>query len=196
MKATLTSINHRDFSQRYGGTFGWLLKDDGNKKLVKVDHVNEDFVEFTDSSGLPFRAMADKGVHFEFIPVDKGWYLGKSNTLYFMYRIPARQWKRGIHPDNTRIASAAKVDYGQKIDLPLLEDIFVPGMDNWRKMPKPPMALNEFFAIDKDNNLWFYNKKIGKLVENVLKLNNELFYQEVLDAVRRKDYNFTVAIDV
>lgn len=118
MLDSLTLDNFRDFSQRYQGTYGWLLNEAKNGKvLVYIRKVEENRVTFMDITGRDFHANAGQQVTFEFLPVTRGWFYSEDGKMCLLSRKPARQWHRGICPANTNIAVVSLdrlrgIDYG------------------------------------------------------------------------------------
>jgi len=194
MKDTLTSRNHQDFRARYSGTYGWYTHND-TRKLVRINDSDRYQVTFGDDSDFNYTVKVDSGINFEFIPVDKGWFNSKSGQVYFLCRHPARQWKRGIHPDNTLVYNIKQMSFNQGLSFEVLSDIFQDGFNNWEYKTTGDRALSKHFAIDSKNRVWFYNREIGVIDGSTIKLNNDLVYQELTDTLRRKGYNYKVVIN-
>ena len=196
MKDTLTSHNHQDFRARYGGTYGWLV--DGDKrKFVYVDSSNAFRVYFTEGGETVFHANADAGVEFEFIPVNRGWFNAKDKQVWYLERVPARQWRRGICDSNTSIYNINKIDWQERLTYQRLASIFSPGFDNWKveNYNKGPYALSRNFAVDASGNIYFYNTVVGIATGGEYKITNKIIYQEMVDLVRRKNIGFKVVMD-
>lgn len=191
MRATLTFRNHQDFRARYSGTYGWYIKDN-TRKLVQITNSDRNFVFFSDDSDFEFNAKVDSGINFEFIPVDKGWFNGVSGQVYFLCRHPARQWKRGIHVDNTLVYQINQMNFNIGVSYSVLSDIFIDNFDNWGKKEVPPYAISKQFAIDANRNVWFYNVIVGKVKDDVITLETPLVLQELTDVLKRKNFNYKV----
>lgn len=184
MLDTPTISNIADFKQRYLGVFGWLHT---NKHPVYISSVNSRQVVFTDSEGAEFYAAVGGGAQFEFAPVVRGWYATPTNT-YYMTRVPARQWKRGIAEENTHIALSTAVNYSFHGDqwkaavFDVLKHIDHTG----------PTVFSKHFAkiVDK---LYIYNQAIGVFInDSKVQLTSDLFRQEFSDVVRRKNLGIDV----
>lgn len=192
MLDSLTSENHRDFAQRYSGTFGWFLGDNGKKTLVAVGETNSQQVQFADVKGAPYFANADAGVQFEFIPVDRGFFNAK-DTTYLLERVPQRQWHRGIHTANTRSYVPAGGMWVQaRLNIKMLSDIFVDGVSLQTRLKEfvsgecDTVALSKHFAVT-NGVVYFYSRKIGNYKDKVITLDSDLVKQEVCDVLRRNN---------
>lgn len=185
---TLTTENAHDFTRRYVDTYGWLLKEN-TRRFVYINRVDETSVRFSTEDGLSYTANVDRGILFEFLPVDRGWFLGRSGTLYYLERHPARQWKRGISPSNTRIWSIINGRFSQ-LDLSFvqLHDIFVNNEPHKVNLPvKLPIAMSRTFAIANDRGVYFFDIKIGEynIKTQTIVLANSHVLQELRDVISR-----------
>lgn len=181
---TPTSHNISDFKQRYHGVFGWLHP---NKHPVYISSVNSRQVVFTDAEGAEFYAAVNGGAQFEFAPVVRGWYATPTN-MYYMTRVPARQWKRGIAEENTHIALPSSVDYTFH-------------GDQWKKAVFDVLGNTEYTGTNVmsrhfarvDKSLYLYNRVIGNFInDSKVALDNDMFRQEFSDMVRRKNLGIEV----
>lgn len=194
MLDTLTQFNSRDFSARYAGTFGWLIKDDKGKHLVYISAVNSDRVEFTDLRGGKYHANAGTNVMFEFLPVDRGWFYGKSGDIYMLRRVPARQWHRGICDSNTNIAylRAGRLRTGS-CTIETLDDIFGQEKQEYKFEVGKSCVLSKHFAIIA-NALYFLDRQIGVADKETIILGKqgEVVKQELEDIISRNRYPLKV----
>jgi hypothetical protein len=187
---TPTSRNLADFKQRYLGVFGWFCNNT-NKKLVYISGVNSKQVTFTDAEGAQYFAHIDAGVEFEFAPVMRGWY-NTPQGVFYMCRVPARQWKRGVCLDNTFISHASNPEYGYvgevwgKAAFNILDS-----QDNYISKDTQEVAYSKHFANIR-GQLFLYTKPIGTVANNKVKLATPLFKQEFLDMCRRKELELEV----
>ena len=195
MLETFTSNNSSDFNQRYCGTYGWLLKN-GSRRLVYLENIYDDILYFNvGNENDSYYAKINSGTFFEFIPVNKGWFNSNNDRCYFLCRKPARQWKRGISPNNTTIYDPL---YGGHIDITynVLSSIF--NLD-YTKYNYPlefkKGALSNHFCLDKNNVLFFYEAPIGfyDAVGKQFILNNDLVAQELKDLISRNNWNIEVS---
>lgn len=200
MLDTLTQFNSRDFSARYNGTYGWLVKDDQRKHLVYISAVHPEKVEFTDRHGGKYHANAGQQVMFDFLPVDRGWFVGSSGKLYLLRRVPARQWHRGICDANTTIAivhsnNASNKDrlYAHECSLEILDDIFGEVKDRYFFKSGSSCALSQQFAI-VGNILYFIDREIGTVKEDKITLGEHgaIVAQELNDLINRRNYKLEV----
>lgn len=191
MITSLTSRNHQDFRQRYLRTFGYLLTESGNKKFVEVTNSGSGAVYFKAGDELEFHAVVNSGVKFEFIPVTRGWFNASDGNVYFLERVPARQWRRGICQDNTRIHNI-KGFKEVVVEYTVLNSIFDPNVVNKVDHNKRPVALSQAFAINPIGTLYFFDQLIGSMKDNKIVLTNNIVKQELQDLVNRKSYPFTI----
>jgi hypothetical protein len=186
MKEEFTSSWWKDFHQRYESTYGWYEKENKEKLLVYLAKVSEDQLTFLDKLGVAHYANPDKGNVFTFIPVEKGCY-NYGNSVVATQRVPARQWKRGVCPANTRITDLASGGH-MPLNFTSLELIFLPqkneNLEKFKKTGHGNVAFTNCLAL-ANNNLYVYQHKIGKLEDNTFKVDNEVFVQEVKDMVAR-----------
>lgn len=196
MREEFTSAGQADFQQRYVGTYGWYPTNN-KKHLVLLEEISGGELSFRDSEGTPYRAYADKGVMFDFIPLNKGVYnLQNTDDVIYVNRVPARQWQRGISAANTALFSFAE-QQNRTVVFKLLEDIFRdPPIDPRSLMENAKrryIALSNQFCI-ADDMLYVYHLQIGKRIENEFVLNSNLFEQEVKDLVKRLGLQINVRV--
>ena len=203
---SLTSANHRDFAARYGGTCGFLLNNDGTKLLVQVGDVGHDRVYFRDVNGREYHSNVNSGVQFEFLPVDRGYFNGFQRG-YHLARVPARQWHRGIHPQNTKIVRENWIGNLESVPrdsfLEGLHDIYVAkrltvqeAFKEFKEGKRHGVALSKHFYINRSNLLMFLGIQIGEYVpeNNSVILSDSLVYQEVMDASKRSNLPLEVQV--
>lgn len=193
---SLTSFNHRDFSARYRGTFGWYMKDDHERVLAFIAEVADNQVVFQDVHGMNYHAYANKGSKFEFLPVTKGWFYGRDGRMFLFSRRPARQWHRGICANNTMIYRVLPEGtlHGSEVTITLLDNVFnCDEKELYRYDEKKNCLLSKQFAI-LNNNLYLYDRLIGVVSDGIAKLNEEakMLKQELLDVVNRRGYRIAV----
>jgi hypothetical protein len=179
----------RDFSQRYLGTYGWYTTDSNKKILVYIDNIDDYSMRFKDAKGGVYSANANKGVFFEFLPLNKGVYNSASrDDVLFVRRIPARQWSRGIHRNNTEILSlSGKI--GTRVDFQSLGDIFLDTDRNkfihdYMEGKRTCVALSDALCFI-GGDVYIYNNPIGTVDKrtNKIVLTTDTFFQECMDAV-------------
>lgn len=192
MRDTLTRENSNDFNRRYIGTYGYLIQEN-KKTLVYMNSSSHEETTFSDVGGHTYVVYADSGVEFEFIPVDRGFYNTVSGT-YFMYRIPARQWSRGISNTNTAVYSinaGGMNAIGCTIEN--LYKIFQGGIDiqqaasEWGYKKREAFALGKHFAV-LDTSVLFYTTTIGTVDKNKrIIIKESRVAQEFQDNLRRNN---------
>lgn len=197
MLDTLTSENHRDFNARYRGTYGWLVDENKVKTFVYISNVNADEVTFTTMEGGRYHAYADKEVMFEFLPVTRGWFRGKSGNKYLLTRRPARQWHRGICANNTSILMFNEVfnkptyiDFGSVV----MGDIFNKNKDAEKYVCANNEIFSKQFAIF-NGQLFFFERVIGMYKDNTIALSEEASFlkQELQDIAKRNEYKVEIS---
>lgn len=206
MIASLTGANANDFKQRYQGVIGWLRHKELPPRAVYVHHVSSAKVTFRDEQDNEFYSNVDSGVEFEFVPTQRAWY-NTTDGLYYVQRIPARMWKRGICSENTQFRVGTR---NGMTPLPLGAD--------WRQVAFSVMsrclsnedaiaafltrktemvALSKVFAV-LGESLYFFDLHVGKIVKDksLLRLNQafSMLEQELRDTIKRNNYPFTVEI--
>ena len=203
----LTATNLNDFIQRYNGTYGWYV--DNDKKLfVRIDHVNKHGVKFSDKSGYQYESKLGGGVMFEFLPATRGWYNTPDGGVYFITRVPRKQFQRGISADNHHILEL--YDKGETL-LPVpsyeWQDVIY-SIFSQEAEYKPHVAtfcekggnvaLSKQFAINR-NAVMFLDKTIGRFItknksgtKTIQTFDNYNLKQELGDICRRNEYNFEV----
>lgn len=191
MKESLTTDNAADFRQRYNGTIGWLTDDHGEKVLVHVTNVDTERVKFLDVSGTAYYANANKGVEFEFLPVKRAWYNTDESPVY-LERVPARQFRRGIHRENTLCYRMYDGLTPANIDIKVIHEINQPTSRVLKQ--GSAFALSSVFAVDALSRLYCFTGQIGVVdfAKKQITLSSDLFMQEVRDCVQRNKYDFAV----
>ena len=189
MLESFQSRNAKDFRQRYNASWGYYTIEGSKKRiLVQMIAVGEERADFIDEGGVAYHAWADQGVEFEFIPVQKKLFV-HNDKLLFVRRNPSRMWSRGVNTQNTLIS---EVKYGSRVYLSfeVIRAAFeAPPAEINRE--KPAYILSDAFGV-QDNVLYVYNEKLGKIKGSTIKLDNNLFRQEILDLVFKHNLNLTV----
>lgn len=202
---TPTHKNIADFKQRYQGVMGWLNPEKPDSKCaVYVSSVTNSKVAFRDEKNNEYYANVNTGVQFEFLPTQRAWYNTKK-SVFLVQRIPARQWKRGVCPDNTRIGELSD---GHLSDHPVSIDWRAAAFDVMTKAVaydvavadflakgRSSVALSRHFAIT-NNVIYFLNLQAGTIAANVITLAKglEIVRQELTDLINRNNYPFKVAV--
>jgi len=182
-----TSNGARDFRQRYEGTVGWVIGESGKKTLVNVESVRDRQVLLKDVFGFDYSVSPNGATQFEFQQVEAGWYPYKDSAAY-LYRVPARQYQRGISANNTAILtfdSRGRLS-PINVDLAALAEIF--------SGSKSKFVWNKNFCLSPTNILYVHKTEIGKLgTDGSIILSSDLFLQEALDVVRRNSLPYKVS---
>ncbi len=198
MKEEFKSDGWRDFAQRYQGTFGFYERENKARLLVQLVKVSETQLTFTDKTGLKYFANPDKGNVFSFIPVERGCYNYGADVVTCK-RVPARQWKRGLCPENTNISSLREkrslpVDFTTlEIMFPVEEGRSSTQLANFKAYLAGNVAFDNMFSL-VENKLYLYDNLIGTYGMRTFTLTNHLFKQEVNDLVTRHQLPITVEL--
>lgn len=199
---TFNSENRADWSARYAGTFGVLHRDEAkginNTEIVRIVEVQDTKVLFENVAGLMLSAYLDSGIKFEFIPLRTGWVTDKTHWPFFIRRVPARQWKRGICFENTfigKLYDSGVVQQHANFDLVaailLDKSNFKESYQRFKDKKSKCCALNKFFALNSDS-VFFLNKRVGSHDGSTLKLYDPMCQQELQDCISRNNYPLTV----
>lgn len=205
MKDTLTSANHRDFAARYLHTWGFYTSESNKKQLVYVSNVNNRRVRFVDKNqSTPndyYEALVDKGIEFEFIPVNKGYYNTNEGT-FLLTRVPARQWKRGISVENTKCAQLKDTLVNVVLSHKLLSDIFDNSAldynniwEQFQKQKRVSAAISPHFALNMNGGFYFFDKQVGVLKGEIIVLKTNVVFQEVTDVLRKHNIALSVVVE-
>jgi len=192
MKDKLTTENHRDFHQRYRGTYGKYTTKDGKTILVRLTEVDSEQVTFTDARGGVYTAHANSDIEFEFFSVERMLFNTPEGVGYCC-RKPARMWSRGVSSQNTSFMNLAKLSPGQ-VNFKLLEVMLNPEYKKYYEDYKDGkidnVALSKRFAI-VNNKLMMFDVTIGEVNKMEVKVDT-LYQQEFSDFIKRNALEFKV----
>lgn len=204
MKEAFTSSQYADFRQRYRDSWGYVIRPDNTKVLVKIIEVSNKKVTFEDKDKTEYFGWADKNLEFEFIPVQRKFVLFNKKAGLFT-RHPARQFTRGISETNTSFyATNAQ---GNLVAQGFDDNVIVNFIENINKLPyntyqedflngkSPFTTLSDKFLLSK-TRVWLLNQEVGevKLAEKQIKLTIPLIQQELSDALRDTKLPFEVVV--
>lgn len=158
------SSTRHDIEKYYVGTYV-KFKETGDR-IWKIDHCNPTAVRAHDSTGFDIYIDLSEQYNVEYIIPGRRIFQQDDKAL-MIYRKPARQYFRGMHPENTGFA-------------------FLDGNGNWKEMPldfshiesfvnkpcyepleeaikneKQSCALTEQLAMAKNGTILFGFNKIG-----------------------------------
>lgn len=204
MLDTPTSNNYRDFHARYHNTYGWILRPGRDKQFVKLLECDETELRFTLDDGMTHHVNVDSGVMFEFQQVERGFYR-VNDDIWYLARVPARQWKRGICVANTQLMLLDKS--GKRWWVP--EDR---GFDTFKVILTTPQnyactgskykhkLLSKHFCVTSAGHVYFYQQQIGNELEGRIKLteSGQIVQQELRDVIKRNNWSnmYTVLDEV
>lgn len=178
-----TSGGARDFRQRYLGVFGFFPKENGQDVLVRMTDINENKSIFEDKEGVTYTAYANRGVFFKFVPIERKLFMHKGKVCLAQRRV-ARQYSRGINEVNTAFTYLSGYDTCS-VSFDTVHSYTQPIPE--QKLNPEQYILSPMFSI-VNTHLYVYDRRIGVYshVRDVLTVSNDLFIQEVKDAVARR----------
>lgn len=194
------STNAGDFRQRYRGTFGFYTN--GSKRtLVQLVDVSAERgqVLFMDANSQQYKLNVDHddSIGFSFIPPRSAWHQTATGP-YFVRRVAARQFQRGICEANTAIRRTG----GRVIPVSFasLSDIFerVQTAKDAVAAQAEAIAVSPQFAVDTGlKKIWCFDQQIGKASKKddhfLVELTDpEMFGVEVIDAFKRAGIEATI----
>lgn len=113
------SVDAGDFRQRYEGTYGYYTdKKKGARLLTLLSTVDTNAspkkVHFEDCRGVKFYVNADstEEIGWEFLPPRSAFY-NTTDGVFYVQRIAARQFQRGITGRNTKIWKVTEKGFDQ-----------------------------------------------------------------------------------
>jgi len=196
MREQVKNFNFDHWHQRYQGCFGYLCVD--NKEIaVVINQIKPGQIDYSTSAMNNLFIIAGADVEFNFQPLRPG-YNPTTKGLYFVQRIPARQWRRGICPDNSRVFTCKNglkaAAWNNNAIFSLLENgiSFRESVKNYET--NKYAALSKHFAL-MDTTLYFYDQQVGALTDNVIKLPTPDIAQELSDVIKRNNYPWSVHVN-
>lgn len=126
----------------------------------------------------------------EFIFPQKTVYNADDGNVYFLSRIPAKQYRKGIAPENTQIIRLGNNEWSEHkttINFPSLQQ-YCKKQEYYPYLPeqmlgKQPLALSNRFSIAKAGNIFVDTRRIGRLLKTKnyyeIILGSPLFFKEV-----------------
>lgn len=187
-------------AQRYQGTFGFLKTPSGKKILVDITNVDAQYTEVVDTKGNNYTLASDTGCELEFTQVPSQWFQPDPEHIAYVTRRPERQYKRGICNANTAIWIPGRS--GDRLsDVPTtsirIEAIFNPSeiraFDDYHKIKCG--LWSKFFAW-AESTVYAKDLKIGTVDHETkaVSLQDEMFLQEVRDALVRSNSDYSVKV--
>ncbi len=150
---------------------------------------------------VPFVFHLDKNnstaPEIEFILPKKS-YFNTPQGACLLYRIPARQYRKGVCPDNTAISCLVNVGsfVNQDITFELL-NLYV-GKQSFDKFAEQnkSYAVSRRMAVSLSGNLFLDKTRIGSInyVDKTIHVNQLMFVPEVESVVRANKQMFTVLV--
>lgn len=194
------STNAGDFRQRYRGTYGFFSKD-GKRTLVCLTDVSAERgeVRFVDANEQTYKlnVNASDDIGFVFLPPKSAWH-NTTTGPYFVRRVAARQFQRGICEANTAIRRTG--GRGVYVNFASLSDIFERAITAQEAVAakQEAIAVSAQFAVDtSQKKIWCFDQVIGKATKkddhySVELSDPEMFGVEVQDAFKRAGIKATI----
>lgn len=194
------STNAGDFRQRYRGTYGFFSKD-GKRTLVQLSDVSAErgLVVFIDAKEQTYKLNVDASddIGFVFLPPKSAWH-NTSTGPYFVRRVAARQFQRGICEANTAIRRTG--GRGVAVCFQSLSDIFEKAITPKEAVAakQEAVAISPQFCVDTSQKyIWMFDQAIGAATKkddhySVELRDPEMFGVEVQDAFKRAGIEVTV----
>jgi len=195
MDAKFTIEGSRDFSQRYGESYGWLPREGKPDLPVYIRNVDGGTLYFEDLDENQYHVFADKDVSFKFHQMRRALYVGGSGRVYVIERRPARQWQRGVSRNNTNLfvynADRRRFD-PSRIGHGTMRDIMAKGS----KPSVPGVIMSDIFCILHDTVYMYYTpigaaSNLDGTWSVTLSPKFASFKQELSDAARDSKTKFT-----
>lgn len=188
MRDKFSRGNSEDFRQRYRGTFG-IMEYNGKSTVVNINDVTREGVHVTDTCNVDMSVTEDSDVTFKFFALQRGWY-SLTSGLKYIYRIPARQFRRGICVDNCACMyfQQGRLRGPDRLSLRDVEEI-VTGA----KVVNNEFISRNFVAVN--SVIYMLDKPVGNIIGNEIRVPS-FIVQEVADAVRRAGMSYKVTFNV
>lgn len=203
MIEVVTRARAPEMAQRYQGTYGFLKTGSGKKILVTINDVDTSSVEVMDVKSNKYTLASDTGCELEFTQVPSQWFQPDPDHIAYVNRRPDRQYKRGICPGNTNVfipASCGKYLVGADTTAARINALFNPtdpeALRAFSRYSRMKCGLwSKFFAYAQDT-VYCKDLVIGTVDHElkVIMLNDNVFAQEMRDALVRSNSDYTVKI--
>lgn len=133
----------------------------------------------------------------EFILPKKS-YFNTPHGACLLYRIPARQYRKGVCPDNTAISCLISASSFQNMDINFeLLNLYV-GKQSFDKFAEQEKsyAVSRRMAVSAAGLLFLDKTRIGSInyLEKTISVNQQMFVPEVESVVRANKQLFTVLV--
>jgi hypothetical protein len=201
MIEVVTRDRSPEMAQRYAGTYGFLKTDAGKKILVEIRDVQARYTEVTDSKGNNYTLASDTGIELEFTQVPSQWFQPDKDHIVYVTRKPDRQYKRGICDANTTLYTPYRDGTGLQAigtDAKRVEAIFNPTGDSqaFASIRKIACGLWSKFFAWAGETVYVKDMSIGKVdhENKKIKLNDDMFLQEMRDALARSNSDYVVKV--
>jgi hypothetical protein len=201
MIEVVTRERSPEMAARYQGTYGFLKNGAGKKILVNIINVDARFTTVQDSKGNDYTLASDTGCELEFTQVPSQWFQPDPKHIAYVTRRPERQYKRGICDNNTSMYIPNKSGSAllfTETTPDRIEALFGPVEENdsfrthtphncglWSKF----FAWVEEYVYAKDMLIGTVDHKAGEVT-----LHDDLFLQEVRDAIARSNAVYSVKV--
>ena len=162
------------------------FKETGDR-LWRIVNINHDEIKCIDADGFELYLDLDEPYEVDYPLPGRVVYQNGANAC-MLARIPAKQYNRGIHNQNTGLfllrkdgswttAGFSIQKLQQFVDKPAYQDV---SLINWEEGSYSSWALNWYVSISREGGIFVLNKLIGTFNYNNKKINvNSLFKNEI-----------------
>jgi hypothetical protein len=170
----INSENWEDGRKYYKNTFVKLhsTKTDLGEKIWKITNIDKKYLDAVDVNGNEVRAELSRGINLNYILPRKTVYQYGENAA-MLSRTPARQWFKGIHPENTSILVLDALGKWNPIgfDVATIEGyyVFEDAMNNF-KGALHSAALSPRVAVCKAGGVFIDTVLVGKITSKTLNI--------------------------
>lgn len=160
----------QDINKYYAGTY-LKFNETGDRIFRIIDVMNEGLVKAEDSSGFEIYIDLDEDYTVNYIIPGRRIFQMNENAA-MIYRKPARQYYRGMHPENTGFAVLTPDTAWKEIhlDFSMIETfvnkndyIKVEEIEHVKYQHYASWAIDDQIAVNKHGQIMFGNIDIGKL---------------------------------
>lgn len=191
--------NREDILKYYKNTYV-KFKETGDT-LYFIEHVYEDRIVGTSENGQPFTLYMDDEHPYELeyvLPQKSFFQYGEHAAM--LRRIPARQYYRGVSPDNTQIMYLAagtvrKFDLGFGTISAFVNKKQFFSLSQARKSPNYSCVLSPRMMYQRTNRgLYMDFVQIGTVYANEVRLSKPIFKTEVEDLMKQTGDKYKVVV--
>ena len=180
---------------------------DAGEIIHTVEHVTNDVIkgkrlEGKESVPYEFFLYSEQdqpAPEIEFILPKKSYFNDSQGQALMLFRIPARQYKRGVCSDNTSIVQLTAEGTFEAYPLTVVTLTEYVGKQAYHKFAPPvgpSYAVTRRIAVAKCGHIFIDRTKVGTIdyAANTIKLGRELFEPEIRKAMRQHGQAFNIVV--